>query len=512
MTAATDPSRETDGSTVSAPENGTTTAQGFVSRARHLLRRHLGITILLGLGVALRLLFMIAYRPAFWFNGDSGRYISMSKAPLAPQLTRPLGYVVLLKALAPAGTHLAVVAVQHVLGLLLALAVYVLLQRRGLPRWLSCLAAAPLLFDSLVLSMEHYLLTDTLFTVLFAAAILVLLWSPKPGYVAAVSSGLLIVAAWFTKPTALPVALLIGLYLLVRRIGWRRVVAYAVAFTVPYLGIMAWIGDRPSVYGSQSSTAFYGRVAIIVDCDHIKLTPEERIACPDQPLGHRWDRADAFWWHRPARMDKWVYTPHGAQLLRDFTLQVLKQQPLDYLAIVGKESAAHFVPGLYLGPENECLRGRMVAPAQFRGSVPVPDRCPPAQASGAFRDGPTNPATAPTATPLTRALHAYSASMRMIPVMLSVGVLLTLVALFARRRVDGRIRLEAVLLILAGPGLTVLTVAVGMYEPRYALPALPMAVAAAALSWHGLATRSRGSAGQPRHDAGAADDAAGQAS
>jgi 4-amino-4-deoxy-L-arabinose transferase-like glycosyltransferase len=491
-TVTTPASRPAPPSAASGSPDGrpATTARNRLTQARQLIRQHLGITILLGLGAVLRLLFMIAYAPAFWFAGDSGSYIKMGTTVLRPDPTRPVGYPAMLKVLAKTDTHLSVVAVQHLLSLLLAVTVYALLQRRGLPRWLSCLAAAPLIFDSLTLVLGEYLLPDMLFSAIFTAAIVVLLWSPRPGYLAMVASGLLIAAAWITKPTALPVVVLIGLYLLVRRMGWRRVVSYGLGFAVPYLAMVIWIGDKQSVYGSQSGTALYGRTAIISDCDHLDLTPNERIACPDQPLGQRWDRADAFFWRRPARLSD-LYTPAGAKRLTDFSMEVIKQQPLDYLGIVAKESAAHFIPGLYLGPMNECLRERLVPPVEFRGTGKAVDRCAPAQARGDFQVYEAYLPTAPTATPLTQVLHRYGEWTRVVPVVLSLGLLLTLVALAAGGRITSRIRFDLLLLILAGPGLTVLTVAVGMYEPRYALPALPLAAIAAALAWHGIRTRTR---------------------
>lgn len=456
---------------------------GRTRRAWRWLRPHLPFAALVGLGVALRWLFTVAYRPAFWFHGDSGQYIDLAvNRPFAPHPTRPLGYVALVRWLSPTRTLSTVVRVQHVLGLLLAVAVYALLLRRGVSRRVACLATVPLLFDSLVLTAEHYVLADTLYTALLAGAVLVLLWSPRPGYPAVVASGLLVAASWFTKPTALPVAALLALYLLVRRVGWLRLAAYAVAFAIPYGYALHWIDGRPSVYGGQSVTALYGRTAIVADCAHLKLTATERLACPDQPPGRRWDRADAFYWRRPARLDR----PDGPAIMTAFAVEVLKQQPLDYLAVVGRETAAHFVPGLYLGPMNECLRERMVPPVRFRDTLKSIDRCPPAQAAEPLTPWPTRPQTAPEATSLTRALHTYGEWGRSNPLVMSLCVLLVLAALVRGRRVAGRTRLDCVLLALAGPGLTVLTVAVGMYEPRYALPALPLAVVAAALAWTGL--------------------------
>ncbi|WFE25391.1 hypothetical protein O7623_18550 [Solwaraspora sp. WMMD791] len=455
-----------------------------------LLRRHLPIVILLAAGVALRVAYLMAYQPAFWFHGDSGAYLLMLDQPLEPHPNRPLGYVLLLAALEPTRTLAAVAGVQHLLSLLLAVGLYALLLHRGVARWLATLAAVPVIFDSLVLTMGHYLLPDLLFMVLFATAVGALLWSPRPGLVAAIVSGGLIAVAWVTKPTALPVALLLAIYLVVRRVGWRPVVGYLVAFAVPYVLVMVWVGDRQSVYGAQSGTALYGRAAMIADCDRIELTDEERIACPDQQLGQRWDRADAFFWRRPARLGDWVYTDEGTRVLTSFSRSVIRQQPGDYLATVGKESAAHFVPGLYLGPMNDCLRQRLVPPVRFRSAeVRVADHCPPAQASADYHPQVAEPAVAPPATALSRALHWYGTWTRGIPVVLSLAVLLTIAALVAGRRVAGWIRLDTVLLVIAGPGLAVFTVAIGMYEPRYALPALPLAAAAAALAAQGLIHR-----------------------
>ncbi|GAA4692823.1 phospholipid carrier-dependent glycosyltransferase [Phytohabitans rumicis] len=450
-------------------------------RAVDLLRRHRAFAVLLLLGVALRLLFMIAYRPAFWYNGDSGVYVQMAERELVPSPLRAQGYPVLLKVFAPTGTFTSVALFQHLLGLTLAVLVYVFLRRRHVKTWVACVAVVPLLFDSLVLTVEHYLLPDTLFTFLLAVSVLLVLWHRKPGWRATTASGLLLAGAWCTKPTAFPVVLLIGLFLLVRRAGWRPVIAFAVAFAVPYLAVMSWVGDRQSVYGSQAGIALYGRAAMIVDCDRVTLTAQERTLCPTR----RFDRADAYFWTMPTKQRFQGYTPAGEKLFRDFSVAVIRQQPLDYLRTVGKESVAHFVPGFRLGPNNDCLRLRWAPPEQWRDSTPVPYRCPPARARADFAPPSASLVNAPTATPLTRALHAYGTYVRLIPITLSACLLLTLAALALVRRG----RAELLLLLLSGVGLTILTVALGMYEARYAMPALPLAAAGAALAWHGLRER-----------------------
>jgi hypothetical protein len=425
---------------------------------------------------------MIAYPPAFWYP-DTGTYVRLAEHPLVPHLTRPLGFVILLKLLAQTGTFWSVTLVQHAFGLVLAILAYALLQRRGVARWVSCVAAALIVFDSLALTVEHYLLPDALFTVLFAGAVIALLWRERPGVLAAAICGLGLIAAWFTKPTAMPAIVLVGLYLLVRRVGWRVLVTYAVAVAVPYLGIMWWIDGRQSVYGSQAGTALYGRAAIIADCPRLELPRDQRAICPK--AGLHYDRADAYFWRRPANMRRMPWRPDGAKLMTRFSISVIRQQPADYLRSVGKETSAHFIPGVHLGPQNDCLRVRWEPPESQYDRIPAYDRCTASAAWGNYSREPVPPRDA-MSTPLTRAMHQYGRYTNLIPLAMSAAVLLTLMAVVARRRVPGRIRVDTVLLVLLGPGLVVLTVAIGMYEPRYALPALPLAAITGALAFHGL--------------------------
>jgi hypothetical protein len=92
---------------------------------------------LLALAAILRVLTTIAYRPAFWFYGDSGAYVALSHQALMPHNSRALGYVVVLKVFKITGSFVPLIAMQHLTGLLLGLAAYALLVRRGLPRWLA---------------------------------------------------------------------------------------------------------------------------------------------------------------------------------------------------------------------------------------------------------------------------------------------------------------------------------------------------------------------------------------
>src|SRR5262249_27401213 len=158
----------------------------------------------------LRLAIMEAYHPAFWYDGDSGSYLGASSRPLAPTAQLANGYVIFLKLLKFTHLTTSITYVQHLLGLGIAIGVYPVLQRRGVPRWVACRAVTPLLFDSLVLTIEHHILVETLYTALLGAAVGVLLWRPRPTVRVAVISGVLLAAAWFVKPLALPLVVVLA--------------------------------------------------------------------------------------------------------------------------------------------------------------------------------------------------------------------------------------------------------------------------------------------------------------
>lgn len=453
------------------------------ARAAALARRHWAILVLLALAAALRGLVMAAYPPAFWFYGDSGAFIQNSLGSgLNPYDAGGLGYAVALKIFKVTGSFAVVAAVQHLTGLLIATATYAFLIRR-VPVWLACLAVTPVLFDSLQVTLEHYLLGETLFSALAVAGVLLLIWPRSPGLAACAASGFAIMLSWFTRPSTVPVAVILLGYLLFRRVGWKRVLAFAAAFLIPYLTVQAWIGDRPSAFGgSYANRALYSRVAVFADCDRLKLTEAERRLCPPEPVGQRHDRPDWYGWNGPA-----LEVPKDDnRILRDFALEAISQQPGEYARTVMRELTPHFVPGRHLGPEQTCLREKWSLPDTVQGA-PVETACTPALAHENWQRKPADPATAPAATALSRALETYSQTVRTVPVVTSLAFVLVLIAAIRYRR-GSRDAQDAVMLVLVTASLIIPPVLVAMYEARYGLPALPFAGMAAALAVRHLMT------------------------
>ena len=136
-------------------------------------RRHWLLGLLLLAGLALRVMTQVAYRPALVYI-DSDRYLRGLTA------LDPLGYRALLRPLQRAGGLATVAAVQHLLGLGMACALYAVLCRYGLWRWAAALAAAPVLLDGYQLQAEQTIMPDVMFEALIVAGLAILLCGRAP--------------------------------------------------------------------------------------------------------------------------------------------------------------------------------------------------------------------------------------------------------------------------------------------------------------------------------------------
>ncbi len=452
-----------------------------------LIREHAVFAVLVLIGVVVRLLVMVAYQPALWYDGDSGSYLGMAKAPLEVSPTRAIGYVMWLKLLQPADTLSALTLAQHVGSVLIAVAVYALLLRRGVGKVPASVAGGVLLFDSLLITLEHYVLSEAVFLPLLVVSLLALLWPGRVGWVVATISGAALFVAWFVRPVAVPLAGLLLAYLVLRRVGWRPVVGFAAAFAVPYACFTYLVvGDQPSAYGSYwSSRSLYGRVAGFADCTRLELTPEQRKLCPPEPLGQRPARSDWYVWMGPAAS---LDPPVDADVMSGFATQAILRQPGDYLRIVGYETAQHFVPLPDRDQGYTCLRDRYHLPVTASDQPEMPFHCRPELGLPDFQAERSPSAVNPPANWLTVALNAYSRGVRM-PVLVVLVIFLG-TAWAALRRPFAPPARDAVLCVMVAAVLTVGPVLVSMYEPRYAAPALPFVCIAGALAWQRLRSKS----------------------
>ena len=296
--------------------------------ARAVLRRHWPALILLAAGLVLRVLAELAYRPALFFV-DSVRYLYNAEG------MDPVGYKGPLRAILFAGNFDTVAAVQHLLGLAMAVVIYLLLIRRGVNRWLAALGIAPVLLDAYQVQIEQMIMPDTWFEALIVAGLAILLWRPSPGWRRVIAGGVVLGTSATVAQVGEALILPVVIYLLAAGGGWRQAAGKAAvvcaAFALPIVaycaGSYALTGD---FFLSHSGvTSFYGRMAAAADCATLRLPPAERGMCPtpaEQARGPDWLE------YAQASPVQRYYTdlPRAEvnSLISDFSHRVLHQQPL----------------------------------------------------------------------------------------------------------------------------------------------------------------------------------------
>jgi hypothetical protein len=288
----------------------------------------------LAVGVALRLITMLGFPPAIWFAGDSITYVNTAITH-KPSISRESGYSLFLMALQPRHSFAVVTAVQHLMGLAIAVAIYALLRRRGLPRWGATLATLPVLLDAYQIQLEHEMLPDVLFAFLVMAAVTLVCWfrgSQRPLWAGATAAALLGLAAvcW---PPGLPLLIVLLGVLLVWRVGWRKIAAAAVAGAVPLVLYLAWFDSAHNrvAFNTSSGVFLWSRTMTFANCEIIKPPAAERPLCPDQPVAARKTASLWIWGrHSPLLKMGGRFTVSTNALAGNFARRAILSQPLGY--------------------------------------------------------------------------------------------------------------------------------------------------------------------------------------
>jgi hypothetical protein len=314
-------------------------------RARLIIpvaRRHWLMTAVLLAGLVLRVIAQVTYRPALLYI-DTLKYLYNAWPG-----TDPLGYKGVLKAILLVGNLQTVTAVQHLVGLGMGVAIYAVLLRRGVPRWLSALAAAPVLLDAYELQNEQTIMPDLWFDALMVVALVVLLWQPRPTRraiaLAGIALGLSVTIGQATEILILPAVI----YLAIAVGGWwrkvRAVALMCVAFVLPivvYMSLSAAFSGH--FWLSRAGTSqLYGRMAEAADCATLKVPSYERSLCPtakQKALGT--DGLD----HDASSPLQLYVAPAGMsqqKVISSFIRAVMVQQPLRVLEGTATDAARLF--------------------------------------------------------------------------------------------------------------------------------------------------------------------------
>ncbi|HUD39398.1 MAG TPA: hypothetical protein VMR14_21055 [Streptosporangiaceae bacterium] len=311
------------------------------------LRRHWIASILVAGGIVMRVITQLAYHPAIVYI-DTLKYLYGAWPG-----SDPIAYKIPLKMILKLGGDLGTVeAVQHLLGLAMAVTLYAVIVRRGGPRWLGAIAMVPVLFDGYQLQAEAMIMPDVWFEALIVAGLAVLLWNKRPtvqtlifgAFLLGGSTGVRQVGEIMIVPALVLVIALGG--------GLAKMLVNATAVIIAFvLAIVLYMGASYALtknffisYSSSSLT--YGRMAAVVDCATIKLQAPEKLLCPT-----KWEQAQGPDWLEhsvkgPLReLDSKLpanLVADRAKILSHFNHAVERQQPFRVAVAVLKDSVKLF--------------------------------------------------------------------------------------------------------------------------------------------------------------------------
>jgi hypothetical protein len=332
-----------DGAAANAGGQAHGARRGPGRAAAATVRRHWLFSALLVAGLVLRGLSVAAYQPALLYI-DSLKYLFGAWPG-----NDPLGYNVILKVLLAGGNLDTVTVVQHLVGLAMALVLYLLLLRRGTPRWLAALAAAPVLLDAYQVQIEQTIMPDVWFEALILAGLALLLWRPDPGPRLIAAGGLALGAS---APIAQVGQILIVpalVYVLIAVPGWRRKLIQAVllcaAFALPIVGfsLREYAVVHQFSLAPAAGSTIYGRLAESADCATLTMPRYERAVCPPRALAIQLG-PDGLVHSSTSPAHTYVAPPgrtHG-QVIGDFEHRVITQQPLRVVAGVLSDAGKLF--------------------------------------------------------------------------------------------------------------------------------------------------------------------------
>ena len=320
------------------------------------MRSHWVLGLLMVAGFGLRVLAQFGYQPVLLFI-DSNKYIFGSDFMVNHWgRSDPLGYTLLVLRPVLMFASLSLVALlQHLLGLAMAGALYLLMLRQGVTRWLAALAVAPVLLDAYQLQAEQTIMPDVLFEALIVAGLVLVLWPREPELHFVILGALMLGVSAPVRQVG-EVLIVPGLvYVLAAAAGWRRRLLYGSALTVcfalPSVGYMTYSGvirHEGFELSSMGDAYLYGRTAHAANCATLKIPRAEGPLCPAPPV------AEAL------GVDGLVNDPHAPRqahsvtdlrtgkeistqpLQVDFAYNVIRQQPMRVAGDIAKDAVKIF--------------------------------------------------------------------------------------------------------------------------------------------------------------------------
>jgi hypothetical protein len=459
-----------------------------------LVRRHWIFASALGAAVLPRLVAMLGFQPAVLFRLDTYDYL-WGAVHVSPNVVNPSGYSLFLWLLRPFHSIVLVVALQHLLGLGIATLVYALVRRYGLPDWGAALAAAPVLFDPAQILVEQFVMADLLAMALMIGAFGILLLRRPPAMWQVVTAGLMTGASVTVRPTTLPLVLLVPVFLLLRRIGWRKAGASLLAGAAPVAGYLGWFAAVHGPFNLTNSNGMFlwSRTMSFANCAVIRPPADLRALCPSAQPGHLaqpdparrlppkrylWNHRTWQWRHQPAGFvpDTAAFTAANNDRALRFAIAAITAQPFGYLVVVAKESAEPFITTNNLRFPTVQPHSSGLSRANRRYAVAA-IRAYTGSAQGVAGDLGYDYGTR-LQSPYVFVMNTYQHIVFLPGQVFALIMLTGLAGIVLRRRRTA----VAALLWASAAILMVLPIAEHEYTYRYVLPAVPLGCIAAAMA------------------------------
>ena len=321
---------------------------GLWSALSGVVRANRTFSIILLAAALLRLIVMLGYPPAMFFN-DSYNYMT-DAVTKTPDVVRSDGYPLFLYVLLPFHSLNVVTGLQALMGLAMGTGIYAVLRHRGLPWWGATIPALPVLFDVFEVQLEHMIAADVLFYALITLVLVLLCWWDRPPLWIAVLAGLATGYATTVRTVGEPLLVLVVICMLLRRMGWQRVVATAVAGVLPILGYVVWFHSDTGKYALNESTGtfLYSRVQSFADCDRMNPPADLRVLCDPRAIKDR-PISQEYLWSTDTPLAKLTgpnnanrFTPAIESLTTRYARLAIESQPLDYAKVVAEDALRPF--------------------------------------------------------------------------------------------------------------------------------------------------------------------------
>ncbi|HTQ94517.1 MAG TPA: hypothetical protein VMK84_34005, partial [Streptosporangiaceae bacterium] len=320
-------------------------------------------------------------------------------------------------------------------------------------------------------------------------------------------AGLLIGYATVVRSVGQPLLAVVLVAMLLRRVGWRRLVTLLVAGILPIAAYMIWFQGSYGKYAltESSGTFLYSRVSAFAECDKINPPADVRALCDPTPPRLRPVSGEYLW----ADNEEWPanhvttplhnlyhssnntlrFTPKVNGMAEKFAREAILAQPVDYLRVVAKDTLHTFGwnrqpdPHNYYGngPAFQFVSGKTLNALIPWWAGPYPGDATATKMYQARQDfGGSGLGNTSAVQPWQHLLQIYQRYFYLRGTLLGLIVLIGAAGVLARWRRWGGIGL---LPWLVGALMIVLPPMTAGFSYRYVLAAVPVACLAAGLAF-----------------------------